>query len=218
MNDEFFAGAIDSEEPQDDTAGSIGGVSGVHKKFLDIIYNQKNVDNYACTVVATYGALSNTTGIIIPYPVMIGTIARMRKDRTFRDKFGASLDDGTRYALEDFNKYTGRKFKREKIWASFENVHNALEHSAVVHGIKYSPAILGDEEDNGTLDLPTEILKGQQGHAITWVKTNADDKNHPCQAKYLQAYAGVKVRNVIFVQDYEARRSMQFNWAYYFTE
>lgn len=213
---EIVGGATEDEGTEDDTAGASETPKGVHKQFLDIIYNQLECDPYACTVVATYGALSNTTGKIVPYSVMRATLKRMAIDGKFRHGFGASLEDGVTYALQDFNAFAGTKLKKRKFWASFANVHNALAKSAVVHGIKYSPAILGDEEDNGTLDLPTEIIKGSQGHAIVWVKTNADDPKHPYQAKYLQSYAGKKVRNVIFVQDYEARRAMQFNWAYSF--
>jgi hypothetical protein len=61
-----------------------GALPEVHKKFVDIIYNQLEVDPYSCTIVATYGALSNLTGKIVPYSVMRGTLDRMIRDGKFR--------------------------------------------------------------------------------------------------------------------------------------
>lgn len=101
--DEFFAGAIDSEEVSDDVAGAAQKPEGVHKHFLDIIYNQLEVDAYSCTLVASFGALSNTYDKIVPYQLMRDTLAKMLRDGKFTPKSGAELKYGVKYAVEAFN-------------------------------------------------------------------------------------------------------------------
>lgn len=215
---ELHGGAEDvaPEEVETESEEVAGGIPEVHKKFLDIIYNQLEVDPYACTVVATYGALSNLTGKIVPYQVMRDTLAKMAKDGKFRKGFGASLDDGTAYALADFNAWAGTSFKRKAFAASFFSIHSALSTSPVVHGIKYGPQYLADEQDDGEWNLPANQLAGKQGHAVYWCKTNPTDPAKPRQAKFVESYAGKLVRNVIYVPDLDAYLSMMFKTAYRF--
>lgn len=56
-NLEFTDGATDCEVEEDLGAQSVE--KAVRKQFLDILYDQTNVNAYGCTVVATYTALSN---------------------------------------------------------------------------------------------------------------------------------------------------------------
>lgn len=97
-------------------------------------YNQLKVDPYACTIVATYSALTDRmkdqNGIItatVPYSVMIGTLERMVKDGKFRHGFGANLADGVRYATEDFNKWRGSHITATQITMTYDNMVMAMK-------------------------------------------------------------------------------------------
>lgn len=135
MNVEIYAGAADEDAEADLGAQSVEKT--VAKQFREILYDQTQVNAYGCTVVATYTALSNLTGKIVPYSVMRATISKMIKDGKFRNQFGAKLSDGVQYALEDFNREFGTAYKSNRIYVSASSLVQALKVSPVVSGLYY---------------------------------------------------------------------------------
>ena len=150
MEIEIYPGATEDEEETE--AGAQEVEKTVSKSFRDIIYSQNEIDPYSCTVVATYTALSNKTGKIVPYDLMRKTLARMEKDGKFRKGFGAKLSDGVKYALEDYNKEYKTSLKAVKITVSASSLVKALRISPVVSGLYYGKKFVEDTQDNAWID------------------------------------------------------------------
>lgn len=70
------------EAPEE--AGASQVPKGIRKKFVDVLYNQLEIDPYACTLVATFTALSNMTGKVVPYSVMRAALKKISDDGKFR--------------------------------------------------------------------------------------------------------------------------------------
>lgn len=141
------------------------------------------------------------------------TVDRMRRDGKFRDGFGASLADGVKYALEDFNAAFGTEYVANRIYVSASALLKALEHSPVVSGIYYGKEFVEDTQDNAWIDGALEGVKGTQGHAIAYVKINTNDD---CLVKFANSYAGRLAKNVVGF-DLDKYRPMCFNTGFYFT-
>lgn len=150
MREDFPLGAVDEDTEAEFGAQEVEKT--VEKKFLDLIYDQTQVNPYGCTVVATYTALSNLTGKVVPYSVMRATVERMKKDGKFRDGFGAKLSDGVEYALADFNKEFKTKYASNRIFVSASSLVRSLKVSPVVSGLYYGKKFVEDTQDNAWID------------------------------------------------------------------
>ena len=213
---EFQLWAID-ESPIESAWVGLSPDRWVYKIFdpgnnWGIKYNQLKVDPYSCTVVATYGCLSNMANKVVGYDTMIGTLDRMKKDGKFRSWSGAKLSDGMSYALSDFNAVYGTNFKAFRLNPS--NVYQVVEcfkkKSGVVTGITVTSQFFKDEQ---TLNQVRNPVKGSVWHAIYFGKINTVDDY---LGKYVQSYEGI-LHNMVPLFEFKDLDNVLFNTWYWFT-
>lgn len=187
-------GAIE-EKATDEVAGALEVPKVIIRAPMPeniIMYNQLNVDPYACTIVATFTAISNLLNVRFSYQIsyqnMINVLNNMKADGKFTSKVGAYLQDAIDYSLVEIEKQCGKKVKSHKILLTLPAVLEGLKHSCVVTGIKYGKGYVQDEQDNARVDNIGSI--GAQGHAVSFCKANTEQDH---LVKFIENYDGKDV-------------------------
>ena len=161
-------GAIE-EKAIDEVAGSLEVPNVIIRAPMPeniIMYNQLNVDPYACTIVATFTAVSNLLNDRFAYKNMQVVLEKMDNAKKFTPKVGAYLEDAINFSLENINQNREKKVVAHKILLTLPAVLEGLKHSCVVTGIKYGKGYIQDEQDNTRVDNLGSV--GAQGHAISF--------------------------------------------------
>lgn len=138
-----------------------------------IIYDQTLCDNYACTWISIITAASNLTG----FQLTDGQNKIGWEDFVSTGKFmpgqGAYVSDSAPHALAYFNKVTGCNLTGSFRPFDEETIYEALSSGcAATMGLRCSPQLLADAQDNAVIDNP---VQGNIGHAVTLIKLNTMD-------------------------------------------
>ena len=184
---------------------------GIQKKFVDILYNQLEVNPYACTIVACATGISNFTWNVIPYSLMKEIWNKWIKEGWMKENFGGGLDSAVHYMTEAYNKYFNDTLRSNFFYVNEASLYEKLKLSPVISGINYPFGYVNDEQDDGK--LKNGYTKGANGHAITFVKINTLDD---VLVKFAENYAGKLPYNVIF-SDFTKNRGLFFRGWYYLT-
>lgn len=214
MTDTFqiIWGATDVEISNELAGSSIQPIERwIQKKFVDILYNQLEVNPYACTIVATATAISNLTWKVIPYSLMKDVWNKGVSEWWLKENYGGALNDAVHHMVEAYNTHFKDCIRTNFIVLTESSLYDALKHSPVISGINYPYWYIKDEQDDGK--LKNGYTKGANGHAITFVKINTLDD---VLVKFAENYAGALPYNVIF-SDFTKNRDLFFKGGYYLT-
>lgn len=177
-----------------------------------IVYNQDICSPWACTYVAGCTAISNKLNKELTDAQLVEGWRSLVNDGKFTANFGASLIDGSTYALKQCNKVFGKNLKQVTGALTPEFIITAIrDNGSPVHtGLKVGANFLNDEQDNGIIDElnPGTVLQ----HSVAIIKINTYDD---VLIKYLESYEG-KVKFDVILADFIAKRPMFFNSGIYY--
>lgn len=182
--------------------------SGVFKVFNNLFYNQRLVDNYSCTLVSAFTALSNSKNVEIPLSLIQEAFKDFKESGKFTPWVGAKLSDGAEYAVKHFNGHFGTSIKHKTVPFTIQNAIRALKTGfAFTSWIKYGKQYFKDEQDDGRIAGGEGVI-GKNWHAIAFVKINTE--NGEQFVKYIENYRGVLKHDIIFA-DFKKLRPLFFN-------
>ena len=200
--DEPLSGALLADTPK-----------GIYKAFQNIMYNQKLIDEYSCTLVWPFTALSNYTGNQIPLTVQQEGLQRYVKSGLFTPWVGGKMTDGATIALDVYNSYFGTKIQINVVPLNADTIRTALESGSPINtGIYYWPSYFSNEQDDGVIEN-TAGTTGKNGHCITIVKLNTMDD---ILIKFAENYNGI-LKYQIIMTNFVEMRSLFFNTGIYYS-
>lgn len=77
---------VEQSAKDSDNAGAVDNTEvskGVYKVFNNIMYNQHQVDAYACTLVSAFTALANSKNIDVPLEIMLAAFEEYKASGEF---------------------------------------------------------------------------------------------------------------------------------------
>lgn len=186
------------------------GEKGVWKAAPEnlIMFNQLDINRYACTYVASLTALCNMTRKILPLQPMMDGFKEFAASGEFIEGVGAKVANGAKWAAKAFNAHFGTNYQPKVLPFNPLQVLTAIKMGKpVVGGLSFQSGLFKEIQKTGDLSR-IDAEPGQNGHAICWVKVNTTGAY---KMKFLDNYegriiAGNQWKNIIladFFQNHE---------------